>query len=208
MDTANYAGLLAKLPKELQRDETQNSEAIEPSADDDDDDQVNIDMIWNIAEQLTEGGNCRAEFETLLKMFVDALIVSPSLKQALNDITLYAYEIIQRLHRGYGPGKVSPATQFSNALIKVLGNIKDVEDEVMSYYLTFMQQQLMPVSFQIQSFRRNMLRLIGLGEFSDLAVWKDISYTFILNEVICKACNQCRDVDLCKDKDRATVNDV
>lgn len=62
--------------------------------------------------------------------------------------------------------------------------------------------------FQIQSFRRNMLRLIGLGEFNDLATWKDTVQTYVLNEVICKACNQCRDIDLCKDRDRATVNDM
>lgn len=53
-----------------------------------------------------------------------------------------------------------------------------------------------------------MLRLVGLGEFSDLATWKDTVQTYVLNEVICKACNQCRDIDLCKDTDRATVNDV
>lgn len=53
-----------------------------------------------------------------------------------------------------------------------------------------------------------MLRLIGLGEFNDLATWKDTVQTYVLNEVICKACNQCRDIDLCKDRDRATVNDM
>lgn len=53
-----------------------------------------------------------------------------------------------------------------------------------------------------------MLRLVGLGEFSDLAKWQEKIHTYVLNEVICKACNQCRDIDLCKDKDRATVNDM
>lgn len=53
-----------------------------------------------------------------------------------------------------------------------------------------------------------MLRLIGLGEFSDLAEWKETISTYILNEVICKACNHCRDIDLCKDKDRAMVNEM
>lgn len=48
-----------------------------------------------------------------------------------------------------------------------------------------------------------MLRLIGIGEFSDLAVWKESTGGFILNEVICKACNHCRDLDLVKDKDKA-----
>lgn len=48
-----------------------------------------------------------------------------------------------------------------------------------------------------------MLRLIGFGEFSDKAVWKDPIQSYVLNEVICKACNHCRDVDLIKDKDKA-----
>lgn len=48
-----------------------------------------------------------------------------------------------------------------------------------------------------------MLRLIGIGEFSDLATWKENSHSFVLSEVICKACNHCRDVDLVKDKDKA-----
>lgn len=48
-----------------------------------------------------------------------------------------------------------------------------------------------------------MLRLVGVGEFSDAAEWKDRMNTFVLNEVICKACNHCRDVDLLKDKDKA-----
>lgn len=139
MDTANYAGPLAKIPKELRTDETQNSESITQTGDDTDqqrqsdtdNDKINIDMIWNIAEELPAEGNCRAEFEALLKLFIDSLINSPSPKDGLNEITLYAYEIVQRLHKGYGPGKVSPATQFCNALIKVLTNINDMEDEVM-----------------------------------------------------------------------------
>lgn len=135
MDTANYAGPLAKLPKDMIRNETQNSESIVEQSTSDEENQVNIDMVWNIAEQLPEEGNCRAELEALLKLFVDSLVNSPSPKQGLNDITLYAYEIVQRLHKGYAPGKVSPATHFSNALIKVLSNLTDMEDEVINNIL-------------------------------------------------------------------------
>lgn len=45
--------------------------------------------------------------------------------------------------------------------------------------------------------------MIGIGEFSDLAVWTESKGGFVLNEVICKACNHCRDLDLIKDKDKA-----
>lgn len=48
-----------------------------------------------------------------------------------------------------------------------------------------------------------MLRLIGVAEFSDSAVWQEPFDTYVLNEVICKACNHCRNLDLCKDKHRA-----
>lgn len=129
-DTANYAGPLAKIPRELQASEaTQNSEITNQEADGDSN-EVKIEMNWNIAEQLPEEGNCRAEFEALLKLFMDALINSNSVADAIKAISMYAYEIVQRLHKGYGPGKVSPATQFSNALVDVLSNIKDVDGEV------------------------------------------------------------------------------
>lgn len=48
-----------------------------------------------------------------------------------------------------------------------------------------------------------MLLLVGIGDFSDKAVWKDAQKTYVLSEVICQACNHCRDVDLCKDNHRA-----
>lgn len=130
MDTANFSGPLAKIPKELQAsDVTQNSENVNQTIEDDSD-EVKIEMNWNIAEQLTEEGNCRAEFEAVMKLFMDALINTNSVKDGIEAITLYAYEIVQRLHKGYAPGKISPATQFCNALIAVLSNIKDVDDEV------------------------------------------------------------------------------
>lgn len=137
MDTANYSGPLAKIPKELQSsDITQNSETINQT--DDDADEVKIDMNWNIGEQLPETGNCRSEFEALLKLFMDALVNNNTLPEAIQTISMYVYEIVQRLHKGHAPGKISPATQFCNALVEVLSTIKDVDDEVITgIYLQF-----------------------------------------------------------------------
>lgn len=130
MDTANYAGPVAKIPKELQASEaTQNSESVNQT-NDGETDEVKIEMNWNIAEQLPEDDNCRAELEAVLKLFMDALINTGSVTDAVETITMYAYEIVQRLHKGYAPGKVSPATQFCNAFVEVLNTIKDVEGEV------------------------------------------------------------------------------
>lgn len=130
MDTANYAGQIAEIPKELQSSQaTQNSEST-LQATDADADEVKIDMNWNIAEQLPEDGNCRAELEAVLRLFMDAVINTNSLTGALESIPMYAYEIVQRLHKGHAPGKSSPATQFANALVEVLSTLKDVDDEV------------------------------------------------------------------------------
>lgn len=134
MDTANYAGQIAEIPKELQSSvATQNSEATLQTMDGDAD-EVKIDMNWNIAEQLPEDGNCRAELEAVLKLFMDAVINKNSVTGAIEAIPMYAYEIVQRLHKGHAPGKVSPATQFANALIEVLNTVKDVDDEVSRIY--------------------------------------------------------------------------
>lgn len=130
MDTSNYAGQIAEIPKELQSTAaTQNSESALQSTEGDAD-EVKIDMNWNIAEQLPEDGNCRGELEAVLKLFMDAVINTNSLASAVEAIPMYAYEIVQRLHKGHAPGKVSPATQFANALVEVLNTVKDVDDEV------------------------------------------------------------------------------
>jgi len=47
--------------------------------------------------------------------------------------------------------------------------------------------------------RRNLLKLINVGEFDSVADWTDPCISFTLPEVICRTCNHCRDIDLCKD---------
>lgn len=47
--------------------------------------------------------------------------------------------------------------------------------------------------------RRDLLRLIEVGEFSEEAQFRDPCRSYVLPEVICRNCNFCRDLDLCKD---------
>jgi len=54
--------------------------------------------------------------------------------------------------------------------------------------------------------RKNLLRLISVGNFSDEADWTDPCLSWTLPEVICKSCNHCRDIDLCKDSHRSVIN--
>ncbi|CAB0010464.1 unnamed protein product [Nesidiocoris tenuis] len=64
------------------------------------------------------------------------------------------------------------------------------------------------VEEEVMSLRRNLLRLIDVGEFSDAAEWSDPCPSVVLPEVICRSCNHCRDIDLCKDSFRSVDNDV
>ena len=74
----------------------------------------------------------------------------------------------------------NPALEFVKSLCKVLSLDPAITD-------------------QVNKLRRNLLKLINVGEFSDSADWKDPCISFVLPEVICKQCNHCRDIDLCKD---------
>lgn len=61
---------------------------------------------------------------------------------------------------------------------------------------------------EVGALKRDLLKLIGIGEFNAEAEWRDPAVSFILPEVICKQCNHCRGVDLCKDPYQGTENGV
>lgn len=58
---------------------------------------------------------------------------------------------------------------------------------------------------QVNKLKRDLLRLVDVGEFSDDAQFRDPCNSYILPEVICHHCNFCRDLDLCKDPSMAQV---
>lgn len=136
MDTANYCGPKGKIPQELLVGEiTQNSEAMNQTSE-----QTNealIDMNWNMAEQLPEEGNCRAEFEAIMTLFLDYLVNKTEPVEAVKSISFPVFEIVQRLHKSYGAGKSSPALLFTNALVKALQINKNIEEEVMVSFQTY-----------------------------------------------------------------------
>ncbi|XP_071480194.1 DNA polymerase epsilon catalytic subunit A-like [Diadema antillarum] len=74
----------------------------------------------------------------------------------------------------------NPALEFVKAITKVLS----LDTNIAS---------------QVTKMKRNLLRLIGVGEFSDDADWRDPCLSYVLPEVICRVCNHCRDLDLCRD---------
>lgn len=51
---------------------------------------------------------------------------------------------------------------------------------------------------QVNALRKDLLRLIGIGEFAADSSFADPCLSYTLPEVICKSCNHCRDIDLCR----------
>lgn len=55
------------------------------------------------------------------------------------------------------------------------------------------------ITNQVNKLNRDLLRLVDVGEFSEEAQFRDPCRSYVLPEVICRSCNFCRDLDLCRD---------
>ncbi|BFZ25729.1 hypothetical protein BsWGS_28768 [Bradybaena similaris] len=55
------------------------------------------------------------------------------------------------------------------------------------------------ISIQVKKLKRDLLKLIGVGEFSQEAIFVNPCLSYVLPEIICRSCNQIRDLDLCRD---------
>ncbi|XP_015221455.2 DNA polymerase epsilon catalytic subunit A [Lepisosteus oculatus] len=64
------------------------------------------------------------------------------------------------------------------------------------------------ITNQVNKLKRDLLRLVDVGEFAEDAQFRDPCQSYILPEVICRQCNFCRDLDLCKDSSVAQDGSV
>lgn len=156
--------------------------------EEEDTEELSLEMNWNICEQLPETGNVREKLENFITLYVEQLTDGVEPKKALKTLSHHAYDIVQKLFQNFDRSGKGVSLDFIKSLVKILSVDSTIDEE-------------------LNSVRKNMLKLVGIGEFSDLAVWEDTSNSYILSEIICKACNHCRDVDLLKDKHRALKND-
>lgn len=141
-------------------------------------------MNWNICEILSEEGSCREHLENFLTTYITQMATGANGSRVLKKMSHHAYEIVLKLHQSSGRKPDGPAIEFIKTLCKILTVDPSIVDE-------------------LDALRKNMLRLISVGEFSEKAEWKEVTKSYILTEMICQACNLCRDIDLMKDKHRA-----
>lgn len=62
------------------------------------------------------------------------------------------------------------------------------------------------ITNQVAKLNRDLLRLADVGEFSEEAQFRDPCRSYVLSEVICRSCNFCQDLDLCKDSSFSQVD--
>jgi len=54
-------------------------------------------------------------------------------------------------------------------------------------------------SHAVTTLRRQLLKMIHVKEFSPEALWKDPCASLIIQDIICPSCQDCQDIDLCRD---------
>nr|XP_026494308.1 DNA polymerase epsilon catalytic subunit A [Vanessa tameamea] len=197
LDEANYAGIEGKLPSGLVE---VGSSQVPTETEDDPEDEGSVSMHWNLCQFMP--GAVRDAFASALGAFVAAAHAQPAGLRALlaGDMAQKLFQMTEKINRRMPTLRLedigaraglraealdgcTPALLFVNALCKVLALNRDLEDEV-------------------TLLRRNLLRLVGVGEWSGAAEWREPCASCVLGEVICKVCNHCRDLDLCRDPHR------
>ncbi|KAK9679178.1 protein of unknown function (DUF1744) [Popillia japonica] len=217
LDPANYAGIQGKLPNEEDpaSNPTENEEKENEDEEDDDDEQPIVVMNWNLADQLPEAAGCRNSFNTVIAGYINAIHMK--LKEVGNQQTVIALS-----QPTYGLVAHEEVIRFAKDIIsgEISQNLFEITERI-KYRLTGQTQNgsypaldfvkaichvlsLDPaVEECVQTLKSNLLRLVGVGEFSDKAVWKDSTVSYVIPQLICKACNHCRDVDLGRDPYRS-----
>ncbi|KAG5315775.1 DPOE1 polymerase, partial [Acromyrmex insinuator] len=107
--------------------------------------------------------------------------IAQKIHRNLTEKTLTLEEYPNLNMNGKESIKINPALELIKAVCKVLSLDKEMEHEV-------------------YNLKTNLLRLIGVGSYSDNVEWKEPCISLVLPQVICKVCNRTRDIDLCKDE--------
>lgn len=100
---------------------------------------------------------------------------------------------------------------FSHQTAKCAEFLTSAQKAVPSSQLFLLSVQVLSLDAnivnQVNKLKRDLLRLVDVGEFSEDAQFRDPCNSYILPEVICHHCNFCRDLDLCRDPSVAQVRE-
>ncbi|WAR05620.1 DPOE1-like protein, partial [Mya arenaria] len=212
LDPANYGGIKGKLPSEAEV-EVVAPETAERGEDSDEEERMIIagyilSVYSNFQEEqrrLTPGNTpVRRRNTSQSQSYLPDTTTTPSsvsFTQNLisGDLAQQMFALTQKIHTKLSGNRTkgelaeefprppgshlalhNPALEFVKAICKVLSLDANI-------------------NLQVSKLQRDLLKLIGIGEFAPEAVFLDPCLSYVLPEVICKACNHIRDLDLCRD---------
>ncbi|XP_023014693.2 DNA polymerase epsilon catalytic subunit 1 [Leptinotarsa decemlineata] len=215
LDLANFGGIKGKAPEGTQSESQEEDSQNEDEGDEDENNEPQVVMNWNIAELLPEQARCRDSFNAVIAGYINAIYVR--LKQ--NENTTISPAVLSQ--PSFGIAQYEDVIDFAKNLLagelsqtlfqlteKINSRLQPLPDGT-SAALEFVKAICHILSLDsavkdaVDELKSNLLRLIGVGEFSEKAVWKDPTVSYIIPQIICKACNHCRDIDLGRDQHRS-----
>ncbi|KAL5211891.1 hypothetical protein ABZP36_022738 [Zizania latifolia] len=214
MDQYNYGGIQAKMLNATS----------EESSDGDND--IDIVSSWNIAEYLPKA--TQDHFVLIVSEFLyipwKYMKEQVALRSTIRDdtsctpsITIMAAENLEVQVIGYLRDQIS--NYFADKLLRIVSDIlhhfkgkgksESVEPDPEAHKgdaaLEFIKHICavlaldQNVQHDILRMRKNLLKLVRVKEFAPEAQFQDPCASFTLPNVICSYCNDCRDLDLCRD---------
>jgi len=119
-------------------------------------------------------------------------------KRIEGELTEQLFGITQKIHRSLS---VAHGKDSENEFPVLAGSHLPLTNPALEFVKAVCQVLQLDVNTQNQvaKLRRDLLKLIGIGNFADQAVFQDPCLSFVVAEVICEYCNSCRDLDLCRD---------
>ncbi|TNN38408.1 DNA polymerase epsilon catalytic subunit A [Liparis tanakae] len=175
-----------------------------------------IESNWNIMQYLPQTASCQKYFLMIVSAYMAA--VYQSMRAELRRSAPGATPVKRR---GGSQASQQAAGDFSALPGMISFSQEYVSDELTQNFFTITQKiqkkvagtrsvgqasEMFPVLSldanivnQVNKLKRDLLRLVDVGEFSGEAQFCDPCSSYILPEVICHQCNFCRDLDLCKD---------
>ncbi|KAJ8035463.1 DNA polymerase epsilon catalytic subunit A [Holothuria leucospilota] len=257
LDPANHGGIKGKLPKSLESDEMDEDSEMNTSQEgmslDEEEDELAVEMNWNIMHYLPTGAACQDTFKMIIAGYILAVYknaqeesshITPgntpirrrgntqvtqtqadssttpntvSFAQNLIDgeLSQKLFAITQKIQRKLSgnrgsssdaaaefpqlPGSHLPLKNPSLEFVKAICKVRNIYLHTVHACCGLVLSLDTNITIQVSKLKRNLLKLINVGEFADESQWSDPCLTYVLPEVICKVCNHCRDLDLCRD---------
>uniref|UniRef100_A0A8C9JJA6 DNA polymerase epsilon catalytic subunit n=1 Tax=Panthera tigris altaica TaxID=74533 RepID=A0A8C9JJA6_PANTA len=218
MDPSNYGGIKGNVPSSIHcgqvskwadgersragrgsREEEEGAQ--EPDVED------MLENNWNIVQFLPQAASCQSYFLMIVSgepalwwaCTGCAGVITFSQDYVANELTQNFFTITQKIQKKVTGSR--NATELSKMFPVLPGSHLLLNNPALEFikYVCKVLSLDTNITNQVNKLNRDLLRLVDVGEFSEEAQFRDPCRSYVLPEVICRSCNFCRDLDLCKE---------